>query len=159
MSFPSSDALDRAASLMNDTARVTYTYTAMLPYYRIAYDELKEFLQESNIPITNKVSAVITVPIGTTSVGFATTPSLPSDLITIEAVYERRSGSSQNYEEMASRDFLTINLQSTSSFGEYAWLGQEIKLPLATAIIELKLEYIAETLGNITDENTQVSLI
>src|SRR3982751_5928426 len=91
--------MDRAASLMNDTAKTVFTYAAQLPYLNMAIDELQEYFQLCNIPVTNASSAAVIVPIGTTQINPVTgappndAPNYPYDLVEIQGLYERLSGS------------------------------------------------------------------
>lgn len=151
--------MDLAASLLNDTARSIYTYTAQLPYLRIAFDELKEFLEENNIPITAKVSAVLTINVGNVSIGFATSPALPADLIEIEQVLERTASSNEMFVPIFKQDYLPQINTLTSSLQFWAWQNQAINFLGANSIREVKIEYIADTLGTITDENTVINMI
>src|SRR5436853_974776 len=100
------DILDRSAVLLNDSPRSLYTYAAQLPYLNIAIDELQEILEENNVPITNEVSSTLVIPIGTTVISFTSSPALPSDLIEIQALYERLNGTTNSFIKMERREFL-----------------------------------------------------
>lgn len=136
--------IDMAASLMNDTAQTVYTDAACLPYLNMALNELQEIYQQNNVPITNDVSAVITLPAGTTSLAIGgVAPALPSDLIEIRNLWESGTGL-ENYTPVVKREFLPLYDSSIilNQFGIYAWVEQQLKLPSATAIIDLKVDYI-----------------
>src|SRR6266446_9597739 len=91
--------MNQSAALMNDAARSIYTYTIQIPYLNMALQELQEIFELNNVPVTDTVTSTpITVPIGTSAVGFPPTvpivgvPYLPSDLIEPKVVWERQFG-------------------------------------------------------------------
>lgn len=137
------EIINMAASLQNDTAQTIYTDEACLPYLNMALDELQEIMEENNIPVTNEVSAVINVPVGTTVIGFATAPALPAGLIEIQQVWESNDGG-DTWLPMTRKEFIPHNIEELelSSFGLFAWIDNEIHVPPATQIIALKLDYI-----------------
>src|SRR6267142_2682535 len=100
MAFTAGSVMDRSASLLNDTAKSSYTYVAQLPYLGVAYDELREILQENNVPITFKLSANYTITTAITDIGGAGGLLLPTDLVELEGVFERTSGSTEDFIEM-----------------------------------------------------------
>lgn len=71
--------MDKAASLMNDSARTVYTYAAQVPYLNIALQELQEEFELNGISVTENVSAVINMPAGSTTIVFngLGVPTLP----------------------------------------------------------------------------------
>lgn len=155
------EIMDSAAALMNDTQKQVYTYAAQLPYLRIALKDLRKMLQLGNIPVTNETSAVLSVPSGTSVIGFTTTPALPSDLIDIQGLWERFS-SSTPFVPMTRKEFLPKYLEGedTSQFRIYEWSGNEIKLFEANRDNELKIDYIAQLLDLSTlDENSVIGMI
>src|SRR4051812_41365291 len=90
------EVMDRSAALMNDPARTDYTYAVQLPYLNMAIDELIEALEEGNSSPTNQTSATIVVPVGINKLSpeeSATPPYYPNDLVEIQEVLERASGS------------------------------------------------------------------
>src|SRR5215510_11939599 len=89
-----STVMNDAAALMNDNARQVYTYTAQIPYLRIAMNELEEKYELNAISSTEKASAVIQVNAGVTEIVFngTTSPSLPDDLIEPLECWERNRG-------------------------------------------------------------------
>jgi hypothetical protein len=152
--------MDAAAALLNDTEKQVFTYVAQLPYLKIALKELREWMELSNAPVTNKTSAVITVPIGTTVVGFATSPALPSDLVEIQEVWERKSSDS-SFIPMVRREFLShvLDGETVTQFQIWAWKNNTIELPEASVAIELKLDYIQNLFTNIIDQNSKISVV
>src|SRR6266581_1418656 len=97
MPFNVSEILAGSAALLNDTALTNFTYTAQLPYFKIACEDLRQELLDNNIPITNFTSIAILVSAGITDIGGLTGPALPIDLIDIFELWERISGTSNAY--------------------------------------------------------------
>ena len=82
------EIMDKSASLMNDTAKTVYTYTAQFPYLMMALDDLEMEFQLNNVAVTNKTGFLLPVDIGTEAV------PIPGDLIEIQGIYERLFGNS-----------------------------------------------------------------
>ncbi len=102
------DILDLTASLMNDTAKTKYTYTAMLPYFNMALAMMQEHLELSEIPVMEKTAVAVTVTAGDTAIvaNSTTVPSYPTDLIAIQQLWERLAASSEPYTPMYKRNYL-----------------------------------------------------
>lgn len=153
--------MDKSASLLNDTARTVYTYAAQLPYLQIAMHELQEYFQLHNIPMTEAVSAVINVPAGITEIVYVggAYPTLPTDMIEPESVYESSEGAN-SYTLMTKKQFLPVNSTPVTHFGVYTWQGQKIKLLAAAGDIDVKIDYIRELFGTpIVDETSIINVI
>jgi acetylglutamate synthase len=155
--------MSKSASLMNDTAMQVYTYTASLPYLQIALQELQEYFQLHSISTIENTSAVITVPSGTTEVGYnaiAPIPSLPSDMVEPAEVWARQTGTG-SYSPLTRRDFIAPSLASVpvSSFSIYVWQDQKIKLPPSNQSNDLKIQYNRELFTNIVDSNSFINVI
>lgn len=152
--------MDGSAALLNDAARTVYTYTAQLPYLKIALRELREMMELSNVPVTNKTAEILAIPAGTTEISFVTTPSLPTDLIEIQQIWERATGVNP-YVPMTKREFLpaylTTDYVQSPNFLIWAWNGNKIQLPPANQINDLKLNYIYE-ITQIVDENSTIAV-
>lgn len=150
--------MDSVRALMNDTAGQIYTNTAILPYIQIATDDLAMELQDYNIPISNVTSSALTISAGMTDVGGSTGPALPNDLVEIMMVSERTAGTTDDFTPMERRQFLPLTQQLTSYLQVWSWQNQIIKLLGANGDVEVKLNYIAANLGDITNENTTLRL-
>jgi hypothetical protein len=143
--------MDKSASLMNDTARTVYNYTAQLPYLQMALDELQEECELNNLPTTNKASTGITLQIGVKTIGpadgiGATSPNYPQDLAEIQQLWERLSSSNEPFISVKQVEFLPHSLDDlpVSELQYWSWSNQQIVTLGATTIRELKLDYIAK---------------
>ena len=155
-----SAVITRVAALMNDSAQTEYTNAVVVPYLNMAMEELQEIFEQNNIPVTNEVSAAITVPIGTTEVGFTTTPALPADLIEIRRLWERTTGIDP-YTPMQKVETISHNLEATetSHFGIWAWQDEKIIVLSSTAAIDLRIDYIKSIFTEVTDATGQAITI
>jgi len=144
-----SDVMDAAASLLNDTAKSTYTYTIQIPYLNMALRDLQEMFELNNIPVTDETSAVINVPAGVDFIGFAPdppivlTPYLPDDLIEPKLLWERAEGVNP-YTPMARVERLDLSNSGIeiNQFINYTWAHQEIRFLAANQDNDIKMNYI-----------------
>lgn len=166
-SLTAGNVMDKAASLMNDTARTVYTYTAQIPYLNMALSELEEYFQLSNIPVTNKTSASITVTAGTKlirpvdGVGNGAAPNYPTDLVEIQGIYERLAGTTDPYIPLTKREFLphTIDDLPTEALQYWTWENQQIVFVGATTDRDVKLDYIATLFPEVTAASDSIGVI
>lgn len=165
-SLTAANVMDKSASLMNDSLRTVYTYTAQMPYLNMALNELQEHFALNNIPVTSQTSAVITIPIAATAVnpvdggGVVTAPNYPSDLVEIQQIGERAAGSVDAFVAMVRRDNVSQTIDPMpSSLRVWAWEDQRIKLTGATSIREIKIDYIKNLFAEVTSETAVLGVI
>jgi hypothetical protein len=154
--------MDSAAALLNDAQKQVYTYAAQIPYLKIALKELREWMELSNAPITDKVTTILNIPAGTLVVGFATTPALPVDLIEIQELWERQADSeSEAWVPMVRKEFLPHYLdgQDTNRFQIWAWNNNQIELLASNIENDLKLDYIRTLFTSVVDQNSTIGMI
>lgn len=139
---------------MNDTAKSIYPYTVQLPYLNMALQELQETFELNEVPVTDTFTAdPITIPAGTTSLGFSdNAPSLPDDLIEPQIVWESLFDQDQ-YTMMQKVDFLPRYLEGVeiNQLLQYVWQAQEIRFLAANTDIDLKLDYIRNLFVEFTE--------
>jgi len=162
-SLTAGEVMDRSAALMNDPAKTDYTYVAQLPYLNMAIDELVESLEESNSSPTNMTSAVIVVPIGSnmiTPIEHITPPHYPIDLIEIQEVGERLTGSSEPFLPLGKRTFLQGFPQSNSLIF-WTWEDQIIKFNPngASSSRDIQLRYVRQAVSQAVDEDSIIGTI
>lgn len=153
--------MDRAAVYLNDSAKTNYTYTVLIPYLNSALQILQEYFELHSIGSTQKSSALLNVPLGTTIISFSgTTPLLPSDLIEPAQVWEKREGSN-GYVPVTKRDYLPHNLEGVdvSYLGVYTWNGQSLEFLPSNQDIDIKIDYIREMFVPITASADIITLI
>lgn len=162
------DILVDVSVLMNDSARAVYTDAVCLPYLNMALKELEELFEQNNIPITNEVSAVITVPIAQHEIGFPPNPPvpptvyLPTNLIEIQRIWESDTGQRQ-WTPLVKKDFLPHYYEGTDQnrFLIWSWYGQAIHLNTVNTILDLKIDYIRSLFAPLIDADlvTEISVI
>jgi hypothetical protein len=160
-----STVMDGSASLLNDTAKSIYTYAAQLPYLRIAMQELQEWFELNNIPVTQLTSAVITINAGVTAItynaaGTPANPKLPDDMVEPAQLWERATGINP-YIPMTRRDYIPHNLEGiqTNQFTYFVWENQTIKFLPAVQVNDIKIDYVRQLFITVVDQNTQINVI
>lgn len=160
-----STVMDGSATLMNDTAKSVYTYTAQLPYLKLAMQELQEWFELNNIPVTQLVSPVIQVDAGVTSInynaaGTSTNPTLPNDFVEPAQLWERARNTNP-FVPMTRRDYLPHDLEGTlsNSFVYFVWENQSIKFLPANQNNDIKIDYVRQLFLTISDQNTQINVV
>ena len=161
--FTAGDVMDISAALLNDPDKNDYTYTVQLPHLKLAVQELQEYYQQNNIPVTNDTSTVIEVDAGVTVVGFenlASPPNLPNDLIEIRKLWYSPRDQDQ-WIPMTRRTYLPHYLegQEINPLTYYTWNKQQLEFLPANADNDIKLDYIKTIFPTIVDQNTQLSVI
>jgi hypothetical protein len=162
-SFTAGDVFTIAAGLLNDQQQDVYTNEALTPMLQLAIQELQEFFELNNIPITNNTSAVIEVDAGVESMGFVgdtAAPNLPSDLVEIQQLwYSQRD--QNNWFPMTKRDYLPHYLETVdiNPLTYWAWYRERINFLPAIADSDVKMDYIQTLFNDIVDENSQLNLI
>ena len=158
--FTVANILDLTASLMNDTAKTVYTYTAMLPYFNMALAIMQEELELNEIPVMELTSSGTTVDVGITAIVASSTtqPTYPSDLVEIQQLWERLAGSSDPFTPMYKQDFLPHYLDDipVDQLVYWTWLNQEIQFVGATTPREVKIDYIRQRFTNSVSDTTTV---
>lgn len=162
-SLTAAEVMDRSAALMNDPAKTDYTYAAQLAYLNMAIDELVESLEESNASPTNQTSTTITVPIGSYQITpdeSATTPHYPTDLVEVQEVGERLSGTTEPFMMLHRREFIQT-FPATNSLLFWVWEDQIIKFNPngATTEREIQLRYVRQAIVQATNELTVIGTI
>lgn len=154
------EIMDLAAPLLNDAAKEVYNYGVQLPYLKISLKELRELFELNNMPVTDSVSIPITVPIGAVSIGFDTVPALPSNLVSIEKIWESNEDLG-DYVPMTRKNFLPHYMEGTdtSSFSIWSWEGNAIKLLPSLRPNDLKIDYIRELFPGVIDQNSTIAVI
>jgi hypothetical protein len=157
-----STVLAKASTLLNDTARTTYTYASVLPYLQLALQELQEIFELNNIPATQLSSALINIPAGVTQIIFngIGVPTLPDDMIEPQQLWEREEGVDP-YIPMGRRDYIPHNFEGTltGKFSFYTWENNIIKFLPANRDNDIKIDYIKTIFTPLVDENSLINCI
>lgn len=153
--------MQNVASLLNDTARQTFTDTVLIPYLNMALQDMQDIFQLNNIPVTNNVSGTLAVAAGVDRIAFANTvPILPPNLVEIRQLWESPSGRN-NWTPLTKMEFLPHYLENnvqSSQFLLWAWMDQEIRLIAVNQDNDLKLDYIKSIFTVITLGRVNIDL-
>jgi hypothetical protein len=157
--------MDLAAADLNDPNKSIYTYAVMLPYLRMALQELREDFELNGISVVQDTSAVIPVDAGVTEIGFQPNASnantvLPADLVEPEQLWESNRGTDQ-YIPMRRKSFIPHNLQGvrTSYLGIWVWESNKIKLLGSNNDNDIKIDYTKQLFNNIVSEASPINVI
>lgn len=145
MPKPSDIITTVAAALMNDASQTVYDNVTCLPLLNLALDELQELYELNDIPITTETSSAIWIKSGISSIGFDTTPALPSDFIEMKQLWESPHGLNQ-WSAVDKREIIPHYLEdgtTISMFILWAWEHGRIRVIPANTDIDLKLDYVA----------------
>lgn len=157
-----STVLAKTATLLNDTARTVYTYAAVIPYLQMALQELQEIFELNSIPATQLSSALINIPAGTTQIIYngVAVPSLPSDMIEPNQLWEREEGIDP-YVPMGRRDYIPHNFEGTltGKFSFYVWENNIINFLPANRDNDIKIDYIKTIFSPVVDENSLINCV
>jgi hypothetical protein len=162
MSFTAGDVFELAAAVLNDQVQAVYTDAVQMPYLNIAILDLKRQLQLNNVPVTNDTSAVITIPANTDELEIGgTTPCLPADLIEIQQLWQRWSGTENPFLPIQKFEFLPHYWDDTqtSQIPAWSWIAQKTKFISANIALDLKVDYIADIIPAITDADDEISVL
>lgn len=150
--------MDDSASYLNDNAKAVFTYAAQLPYLRTAFRELEELYQANNVPVTNAQVENLIIEVGETDIGGPTGPPLPVNFIEPIQLFERTQGSNTDFIMMIHKEFLPTYNTPLNFLTYWSFENQIIKFIEATAIIEVRLRYVAKSFENIVDENSMIRI-
>lgn len=163
-----SSMMDAAAALMNDTEKQVWTNAVQLPYFRMACRELREHMALANLQITEATSEVITVEAGTTEIkpaidaaGPNPSPTYPVDLLEIQKVWCRLSGSSDPFIEVGYVRGLNQVLAGITYDGIYQYTFQENKIKFwpSSTDQEIKLDYVRSVIPDLVTSDSVISVI
>lgn len=161
MAYPASDVYAMCRSLLNDQNGTIFTDAVLQPFLNIALRDLGGLMARANIPVTNVTSAAIDVDAGVDNIG-DTGPALPSNLTEIQGIYQRQADTDEDYFLITRYEFLPhidVATERTTYIPAWAWIGQVIRFIPANSDLQVKIDYIANAVPEITDESDQITLI
>jgi hypothetical protein len=170
--------MDRVANFLNDPNKTDYTYAVMLPYLNMAIDELSESMEESNSSISNQTSIVIVVPKGVWAIRHPQwivpgEPNYPDDLIEIQEIGERLSGTNDPFVRMTRVEYQP-GFPPQDALVQWAWEDQTIKFnnagtrsgppstqPPSGALTEreIQLRYIRQGVPYVVDADSVITFV
>jgi hypothetical protein len=146
------DVLDYARIYLNDATGNQWNNETLLPYLKLAWDELSVELQSRDIMVMNESSAVIPVNIGTDVI------LPPEDMITPFHIMERpRGGSDSDFAMMTPVSWESISDAANTNLGYWTWRDGQIYFPKHTADVDIYIHYL-KGLFELEDENTPIQI-
>lgn len=131
----SSDVFLRARAVLNDVAIDLYTDDVLLPYLKIANDDLSDELVDNGATVQKEVSADIPLGSGISQ------PALPGNMIVPIEVYEKDQGQDDSYYRyMHQKEFLPNSIPGRD-LNVWAWREQAINTLGATQGKVLRIRY------------------
>jgi hypothetical protein len=143
--------LDKAAVLLNDQLKKTWTHDVLLPHLVDSFDALVQELESVGAPVVKEVSSVLPVLAG------ATTLAVPADLVEVITLSERTRNSSEDFFPMYEKDWIP-DIPKTEFLRYWQWREQILNLVGALGDREVKIQYI-KSLADITTENSAIDVI
>lgn len=154
MAITAGTVMDGSAVLLNDKDKVAWTYSVLLPYLKLALDELELEYANNGMPTIKEISAAIDVPASSIPSGIAG----PNDMMAPIEVFERLEGetSEDSWRRMTQVKF-EDNRAASDRLLVWDWREEEIKVPPCTVAREIKIHYYKE-ISEPANENTNLSI-
>jgi len=160
MILTAQQVMDSAAALLNSSALGgVFSYASQMPYLNIAMEELQEYAELNNIPVTDKSEYDIPVAIGLSELNFTDIPKLPRDLIEIQVVYDRLAESDDQYLPLTRCTFLPSPATPIAQLVYWTWQDQKILFIPATTEREVRLDYIRSIFTPVVDKSDTIAMI
>lgn len=151
MALLASEVMDRSRAVLNDVAIDLYTNEVLLPYLKIANDDLSDELVDNGSTVTKEVSVDLILPVG------QKTPVLPDDMIVPIEVFEKDSGQSDDYyRRMEQREF-NPNTLPGNELHSWAWREQTIYTIGSTLSKLLRVRYY-RLISSVLGDTSQIEL-
>ena len=151
---PAQSVLDHTRAYLNDTPGNQWTNSLLLPYLRLAWDELNIELQSRDIQVMMETTVVLPV-----AKDLNVLPA-PDDLITPFHLMERASGghdsdfvmmSPATWEPAGDYAVGIVDETSRTNLGSWAWRGQQFHFPKHSADVEVLIHYLKQ-MSDVEDE-------
>lgn len=120
MPLLASDIMDRSRAVLNDVAIDLYTNEVLLPYLRIANDDLSDELVDNGATVSKEVS--VDIPLTARN----TTPVLPSNMIVPIEVFEKDAGQDDSYYRYVDQRGFLPNATPGTELRVWAWREQQV---------------------------------
>jgi hypothetical protein len=158
MALKVGDVFTGSRALLNDQAGAVYTNEVQFEYFKLAYEEIGQECEDSNIPITNKTTDAILISQGITDIGGLTGPALPNDLVEPLDLWEITYGTTGQYMLMKRVQFLPKTDVLTSYLEVWAWKEDFIHFLGANGDINVKMDYISIGMPDVVNENSIIKM-
>jgi len=151
MALLASEVMDRSRAVLNDVVMDLYTNEVLLPYLKIANDDLSDELVDNGSTVSKDVSVDLIIPIG------QTTPVLPQDFIVPIQVFEKDQGQTDDYYRPVDQREFNPNLLPGNELRYWTWREQTIYTLGATVNKLIRVRYY-RLISSVVGENSNVEL-
>lgn len=145
-----SEIMDEAAALMNDTGKLTWGYTQLLPYLQRAYRTMELHFFLNGVRELKEVSALIAVTAGAKQI------IPPTDFVQPISIEERVFGSTDSFMPLTESDWGED--LSTDDIQFWVFREGELNINPPRTQREVRLRY-RKTLLTITSQNSNISVM
>jgi len=147
LSISVASVLNDVRVFLNDTNQTYFNNTVLAGPFRIAYRDLRDELFDNQIRVTGETSEAIEITTSMRDIGGPTGPALPTNFVVPVLLWERESGSDADYFLMNEVRTLPKSSVLTAYLQWWTYQNQIIKFLGATTDRQVKIDYIANTLG------------
>lgn len=152
MALLASEVMDRSRAVLNDIAIDLYSNTVLIPYLKIANDDLSDEMVDNGATVQKEVTVDIPLSIGNKIL------VLPTDFIVPIELFEKDKGQDDSYYRFChQRDFLPNRLP-TNELGVWAWREQNINFVGSLLDKAVRVRYY-RILNSIAGDNTSIELV
>lgn len=158
MLLTAGDIFDDVRAHLNDQGNANFTDEVQLPFINMAVDELQQELEHHNIGLVNATVVDVPVLAGQTEIGGL---DLPEGLTEIENIYERFTGSGNEYQMMERRNFLPpLDVSDRTMYLQwYVFNDQKIQFMGSTDNEQLRIDYIKRRIPKVINRSTVIDVI
>jgi len=151
MALLASEVMDRSRAILNDVVGDLYTNVVLIPYLKIANDDLSDELVDNGSTVSKEISQAIPLSAG------GTQPALPNDIIVPIEIYEKDSGQDDSYYRyMEQRPFLP-NILPGRELSVWSWREQAINVLGSNQNKVLRIRYY-RLITQVSGENSNIEL-
>jgi len=115
--------MDRSAVLLNDPIKTDYTHDVLLPFLKMAVDELGEYLIDSQNSLMLLSPGMVPLMIGESVIHpkiNGIEPSYPVELVEVQEIGERLLGSEDPFTPLIRTDFVKV-FPAGEKLGYWSW--------------------------------------
>jgi hypothetical protein len=153
-----SEILLRSAALLNDPGQQIFTNAVLLPYLKIAWDELQDDMMNNGIPTIKEATAALEIAAGVSVISSSSVPvALPENLVEPIELHEKAPGEDDSYYRLMTPKSFSPDIEPGSTLRYWAWNDEEIQFPPASTSRIVRIRY-QKSLPTITGESTNIAV-
>jgi hypothetical protein len=153
--FTAGDIMDESASLLNDSVKALFTYTAQIPYLKRANESLENLLVSCGISIQRRASIMMTVTPQAGPIDLGDLVGYPSEMLLPISLFER--GSSQETWNFVPEKEWIPDIPPTGTVSYWAFHDNTVFITGVTSQREVKINFWRQ-LSTITSEGSNAEV-